>query len=212
MNIVTIDFDIIMSPSIEFYNDLIGVENPIKDFVADFSFLTTMPADLYQYEYLTRFIIMAQKYVKDNIYFITDHKYVIDILKKLPHNEPINLINIDHHHDLGYDDKDWNLPSLKWRGYNCGNWVRYSKETKLIDNYCWVKNENSQNVNPKGEKYIDQELLFKESKLEENVKSTNVLILCASYEWIPPLYHPLFLNWQTICEEFQGKEFSVDIF
>ena len=37
VKVVTIDFDIIMSPCIEFYNDLIGVEDPLKDFVKDFS-------------------------------------------------------------------------------------------------------------------------------------------------------------------------------
>ena len=70
VKVVTIDFDIIMSPCIEFYNDLIGVEDPLKDFVKDFSFLTNLPADLYQYEHLTRYIIRSLKNVCQ-IHFIT---------------------------------------------------------------------------------------------------------------------------------------------
>ena len=104
VKVVTIDFDIIMSPCIEFYNDLIGVEDPLKDFVKDFSFLTNLPADLYQYEHLTRYIIRSLKNVCQ-IHFITSHEKIVPILESLPHDEPVEVVNIDHHHDVGYDIK-----------------------------------------------------------------------------------------------------------
>ena len=79
MNVVTIDFDIIMEPSISFYNNMVDIEDPMKDYVDKFSFLTNIPADLYIYDYLTRYIVRAAKQNQE-IYFVNSHDKVIDIL------------------------------------------------------------------------------------------------------------------------------------
>ena len=209
VKVVTIDFDIIMSPCIEFYNDLIGVEDPLKDFVKDFSFLTNLPADLYQYEHLTRYIIRSLKNVCQ-IHFITSHEKIVPILESLPHDEPVEVVNIDHHHDVGYDIK-FDKPIIS---SSCGNWVKYCRDRKFLDSYCWIKNDNSNDIESRvyREKYIDQEILFKDAQLEQLAKETDILVICASYEWIPPIYHPLILNWQTICEEVIGQEYPFDSF
>lgn len=211
MKVVTIDFDIIMSPSIEFYNDLVGIEDPLKDFVEEFSFLTNLPADLYQYEYLTRYIIKTIKNVKE-VFFISDHKDVIKILQdKIPKDEQIDIINIDHHHDIGYNLDNWKIKTLI---HNCGNWVKVAKDKKLINSYTWIKNNNSNPPNQEAYalNYIQKEIFFEDSQLELISKETDYLILCQSFEWIPPVYQPLFLNWITICEEMREKDYFVDNF
>ena len=206
INVVTIDFDVIMSPSIGFYNDLVGMSDPIGKYIDEFSFVANLPANLYQYEYLTKYLMMAQKSVQD-IYFISSHEKVIDILRNMPHDEEICLINIDHHHDVGYSIDNWRSPL---KNPEVGNWVKYGRDKKLFDHYYWIKNENSDDIPKEGKHYIDKEILFKNSKLEQYADQTDVLILCSSLEWIPPIYHPLFYTWQTICEEVNGKEYLVD--
>ena len=54
----------------------------------------------------------------------------------------------------------------------------------------------------------DEKILLK----DQLAKETDILVICASYEWIPPIYHPLILNWQTICEEVIGQEYPFDSF
>ena len=57
-----------------------------KDYVDKFSFLTNIPANLYIYDYLTRYIVRAAKQNQE-IYFVNSHDKVIDILKTIPHDE-----------------------------------------------------------------------------------------------------------------------------
>lgn len=206
VNVVTIDFDIIMSPSIGLYNNLVDPDDPVADVIEEFGFIANIPADLYKYEYLTRYIIRSLENVTD-VYFISNHGSVVDILKKIPHDEPINITNIDHHHDVGYDVENWTLP---FRKLSCGNWVKYAKDLKLFDEYTWIKNDNSDPIPTLGRKYINNTIDFADAKLESLARHTDFLIICASYEWVPPVYHPLFLNWQTICEEMKGKEYPLD--
>ena len=55
MNVVSIDFDIIMEPDINLYNDWVEGDIGINDYVSEHKVLENLKADLYSYEYLTRF-------------------------------------------------------------------------------------------------------------------------------------------------------------
>ena len=59
MNIVSIDFDIIMEPDINLYNDWVGVDNleGINTYIKDYKILENLKANLSIYEYLTKFLI-----------------------------------------------------------------------------------------------------------------------------------------------------------
>lgn len=208
VNVTTIDFDIIMEPSISFYNNLVDIENPVEDYIKDFSFIANIPANLDIYEYLTRFIIQSLENVT-KVYFVSSHDSIINILKQIPHDEPIEVTNIDHHHDIGYELQSWILPLTT---YNCGNWVKYAKDRKLIDTYTWIHNTKFDPVDPAGEHYLDNEIALENINLEKKSKDVDFLIICASYEWVPPIYHPLFQTWQTICEEIKGEEYRIDNF
>ena len=135
MNIVTIDFDIIMGPSIGLYNNLINSETRASDLIKDFPYLNCANADLNTYEFLTRYYInVLKKLDKSKIYFIKSHEQVVPLVSK---NRDANLINIDHHHDLGYSDKEEPL--------NCGNWAKILKDEGKIKDYIWLNNGNSLN-------------------------------------------------------------------
>lgn len=206
MNILTIDFDIIMKPSIYVYNDLIATDTPMKEWVDNYSFIANIPADLYIYEYLTRIIMEVAP--QADTYFISNHKSVVDILNKYK-NKNLDLVNIDHHHDIGYEIKDWNkhitFP-------NCGDWVKHLMDKGKVKSYTWVNNDNSSYPEKAGAaKYLTRDMELGEFSLTDFPKF-DVLIICASFEWIPPMYEPLFLTWQTICEELKKEEFLIDKF
>jgi hypothetical protein len=186
MNLVTIDFDIIMAPSIESYNNQVSTSRPIEKIKEDFPFLPEFPADLYIYEYLTRYILSVAKQNK-KIYFIDDHSEVVQFFE----TPPYSLYNIDHHHDIGYN---WGASR------DCGNWVRFLWKEGKITSYTWINDENSQKAPKRIQKYLTEEKNIRETNLELLAPETDVLVLCASYEWVPPLYHPLFLAWKTMIE------------
>ena len=94
MKILTIDFDIIMAPSIEIYNSLAGGNSPIGEVLEqDIPLLRYADADLTAYQTLTNFLIAAANDMHpSNFHFIMNHA---DVIKCLPENESIDLMNIE---------------------------------------------------------------------------------------------------------------------
>lgn len=186
MNIVSIDFDIIMAPSIEFYNNLVSYED-----LFDNELMRICNADLIHYSRLTVWLLKEINRLTDNdIIFIKSHDSIIKCLEQNPN---ITLFNIDHHHDLGYTGET-DEP------INCGNWAKYLLNNHLIKNYIWINNENS--VSPKH---------YKEKYGMETLKSFNLdnleadkIIICLSPEWVPPQYRHLFFLWMDIVQETYG--------
>lgn len=204
MNIVSIDFDIIMEPDINLYNNWVNDSCGIDKFVKDYSLLEYLKADLNIYEYLTRFLIkVIQKIGYENIFFIKDHNTLI----KYTENKVFNLWNIDHHHDITYDEENIIAPILD---PGCGNWIKYLMDYNKIKEYTWINNKNSISPNEEVLKYYKcQKYLLKEYNLNSLVEKIDKLFICQSPEWIPEYYLPLFDAWIAICEEYYGKPFKV---
>lgn len=102
MNCLTIDFDIIMAPSIGLYNDLISDDWTLGKIEKEYPNLSlVLPPDYYLYEYITKYLIHVFKNTSpEKIFFIQSHETAAKILEELTN---IQLVNIDHHHDIGYD-------------------------------------------------------------------------------------------------------------
>ena len=206
-NIVTIDFDIIMGPSIEGYNDMVGSEMPLKALVQKFPYFGMAEADLYVYEYVTRYLTEMLMHIddKDKIRFIASHDLMYHYCKK--EKEPFNLINIDHHHDINYND-DWRQPIVE---VDIGNWVKRLFDMKKINRYIWVGNSNSAMFNiddcPFADK-ISMEIL-KDYDLGRLAANTDELVCCFSAEYIPPQYEALFLTWRAIAEEIMDTDYLI---
>ena len=184
--IVTIDFDIIMGPSIGIYNNWVGGEDTTVDnIIKQFSCLSLPDADLDKYRLLTHFINSVDA---DKISFITRHREMERFVSEF--DEPIELVNIDHHHDIDYFGKDT-------EEVLDGNWVKYYFDNNKISKYCWINNVNSDP--PTDEvisKYPHEHFYFSQEILDE--LHPDKLILCLSPEWVPSIYHPLFSLWREL--------------
>lgn len=111
--ILTIDFDIIMGPSIDLYNARVPFTS--WDNLTDNPYYQILTTDNIHYLRLTSLLIELIHFIpKEDIHFIESHD---DICKYIV--EKSNIINIDHHHDLGYDD------SIDGKKLTCANWVKY---------------------------------------------------------------------------------------
>lgn len=201
--ILTIDFDIIMSPSINLYNDLINDRRTIDAIVKEYPALEyCLKADLYIYEFLTRIIgKVFNKINKNDVYFISEHHNIVKLIQE----KEIILYNIDHHHDLGYSE----VSNLKSKP-NCGNWVKFLWNQGKIKEYYWFHNSNSEL--PYRQK--DKEIVTKESELSEinseMFADFDKIILCNSPQWIPVEYQSLFQLWIGMAEIMKERRYQID--
>lgn len=204
MNVVSIDFDIIMEPDINFYNNWVADNTGINDYIKEYKILENLKANLYIYEYLTRFLIQTIKTIESNkIFFIESH----ETITKLIDESSFNLYNIDHHHDIYYDDKNITLPLLDC---TCGNWIKFLMDAKKIKKYTWIKNSNSDEPDGDVAKYYKHEQkILQETNLTKIAEDIDILIICRSPEWVPEYYFPLFDAWIAICEEYYGEPFKI---
>ena len=192
--IFTIDFDIIMAPSIMLYNEYIPRQslNELKDKCGLYNWCK---ADMVHYARLTRLLLhLIENLPQNKIHFIHNHDRVEKFIK-----EPCNLINIDHHHDLSYN-KEIEQETLDKIG--CANWVRWLYEHELINTYLWIKNDTS--VFPeKNFEYVRYMDLKQINNLEDFIDKNKVdeIIICFSEPWIPQEYFELFYLWMDLCNK-----------
>lgn len=195
MNIVTIDLDIIMEPSIQYYNN---IQNRQKAFHEPI--MQNCQANLDTYNKISVWLYNTAKIIsEDNIVFIESHE---QILNHIPDNEKFFLINIDHHHDLGYDNEEKII--LEKKDVNCGSWGRYLLNNNLINAFIWIGNKNSDKFGSDGAAYhyIDNFNL-------DNLKADKIII-CLSPDWVPNQYHPLFFNWMNALNVIKNTNFFLN--
>ena len=97
-DVLTIDFDIVMYQDLQLYNDAINSNHPMDIMTEEFPLLQYVRFDSRFYQDLTNLLIGIFLNVdKDKIYFCANHEFITSLI-----TEPVNIINIDHHHDIGY--------------------------------------------------------------------------------------------------------------
>lgn len=138
MNILTIDFDWIMGPCIEAYNNFISEDDyetrdlcweDIHKALPEFRFTP----DLNLFENVWE---LCETH-KEHLYIINSHEQVIPLCP----DQFDTLINIDHHHDWYSEEKFIRVP-------NCATWAQYLWERKRIKKYIWICNTTSLNSLP----------------------------------------------------------------
>lgn len=205
-NIVTIDFDIIMAPCINLYNDWIESQNyTIHNVLSNFPFLENMNADLIIYKRLTEYIMKVIQFLDaEQIHFIDSHEDI----QKFINEKDITIYNIDHHHDIAYGQtrQKINIPLLE---PHCSNWVKFLKDSNRLKEYIWINNDNSELLFDDILKYYPTKTIkFKDFNLDGLVEKTDMLCICKSSAWILPSYLPLFDLWKTICEKHYQQTFK----
>lgn len=184
MDVLSIDFDIIMAPTIEYYNHMVPFRK-WEDIQIENPYMYNPKADLSHYNYLLCLLDKIITKEKD-IYVAYNHKMIIDFLSNV---DIIDIINIDHHHDLGYhleeNEKD-----------NCANWAKQLLKSGKMRNYIWAKNVNSQlpvdSIKKELESYNYTIADFNELKDKIADMKFDKIFLCMSPEWVPPYYQQLF--------------------
>lgn len=199
MNILTIDFDIIMAPSIQLYNDIIKGNNEwtIENMAEIYPLLNYVEADFEIYQKLTNFLNNIAPLVdKEEIYFIRNHN---DIIKYLPPHDDVTIYNIDHHHDITYGNPEDEI-GYGGSGLGCGNWVKFLLDYNMIQDYIWIHNYTSAPPSDElMEKYpFDDEMCILYEDALDDIPTPDKIIISASFEWVPEKFAPLLYLWMDI--------------
>ena len=201
MKIVTIDFDIIMAPSIDLYNNFSG--SPWEERYKRHPLLKLCDADNILYHRIIQYLLwVVPKMKKENIHFIANHQSVLNYLVNC--NEPIDVINVDHHHDIVYSE---GLKKL-----TCGNWVSWIDKEYKLNSYLWVHDNNSRFPKEEDVTVKYEKKNFLECKDEEYKEHSipDKLIICLSGEWVPPQYKHLFFVLFDICNYIHNTHYDLE--
>ena len=201
MKVITIDFDIIMAPSIDLYNNISS--SPWEERYERHPLLKLADADFVTYHKLTQYLLyIVPKMKKENIHFIANHQSVLNYLTNI--TEPIDVINIDHHHDIVYGD---GLEKL-----TCGNWVSWIDKEYKLNSYLWVHDNNSRFPKEEDVKISYTKKNVSEYNDEQYKYNTppDELIICLSGEWVPPQYKRLFFVWFDICNYIHNTHYDLE--
>lgn len=196
--IVSIDFDIIMAPSIFLYNDKVPAlswDDLLKD-----PYMELLTIDSEHYSRIFKYIIHCSQFLsKEQIHFIEDHGQAVRYI-----TEPCDLINIDHHHDLGYEDLNSQKDSTEFP--TCANWVRYLQQQSFVHNYMWINNANS--MSKESMPFWTTTKDFRDVSIED-LPIPDELIICLSEPWVPYTYRPLFYTLMDYCNDKYNTHFEI---
>ena len=78
---------------------------------------------------------------QDNILFAQYHVDILDLIKKI--NEPLNIYNIDLHHDIFYTG-DTSIPEVQNGVVSSADWVLWALLNKRVESYTWIKQPASE--------------------------------------------------------------------
>ena len=78
---------------------------------------------------------------RKNIHYGQYHVDILDLIKKI--NCPINLYNVDLHHDIFYENET-SIAEVKSGIVSSANWVVWALLNKRIESYTWIKQPSSE--------------------------------------------------------------------
>ena len=204
-HIVSIDFDIIMAPSIQLYNNMVGPDKWEQEFM-DIPQLALSQADLQHYQILIQWLLTVVPQMKPgDIHFILDHEKILNFL---PEDNDIIITNIDHHHDIAYEPPHF-YDKVTDSNLTCGNWVKYIADNKNLVRYHWVNNANSTFVPDECSGLLTSATDFRDFNFNA-LAVPQTLVICLSPLWVPPTYRPLFYGLMDICNFIHKRHYNVE--
>lgn len=200
--IVTIDFDIIMAPSIYLYND--DVPEIPWDFLLSNPYepnLQLLKINAEYYQRIFQYLIEVSNNIKaEQIHFVEDHGQIVSFVK-----EPSDVYNIDFHHDLAYEDDDGDLEIDEMP--TCANWVYYLNKKGLLNSYTWLK-DRYRWTPPSDQIKIKHKIAnFEDFDLTPLLKPDEVII-ALSEPWVPPYLRALYFTLMDYCNNYYNTTFE----
>lgn len=200
INILSVDIDWIMEPSIQIYNHLIkeDIKTEQYDLTVNAPGAILNP-DLQKFYQLNKILFSKNcKVAPKDLVINPTHKAIVKAINDWHITESFSIWNIDHHHDCGYPDKEGD--ERYYHAVTCGNWVAYiAMNNPLFKKYTWISNANSLTA-------LDPLVRDKIPSMIDNMNINSIqdikfdkIFICKSPGWIPEPVQPLV---DTLCTTF----------
>ena len=228
LSVLSIDLDYILEPCINDYEELVRVGVP--------RFIQSSDNNAGAFERTRYFAKQIDKFAEISIenlseifevfthalktpnkspwvYFGHNHDSILNPLKSIVTSEDkIDLINIDHHHDIFYSPKqqeDVDNHDL----VSPADWFLFLDKNELLNSYIWLSNKNS----IIGES-IANSTISKKLKIFTTLndckkflpKKFDLIYVCCSPHWMPPKFLGYFDILKTMAETLTKKSCKVD--
>jgi hypothetical protein len=234
MKVLSIDLDYIMGPSIEEYENYCWNDCTNwrwDDFFENYEVKETdLIIDKHNLLFCYRLFLNSVKNSDCKVTFAYDHD---NILFELQHHDNIDLINIDHHHDILYHDaengadnsepsEDEILESFEKKykaicDYSMideGNWIAWLESKNKLNSYTWIANDNSYGIEESTELNYYKNLLPKFNiKKKKNFKfkdyKFDYIFVCLSPQYIPKIHWHYFSMFIEAYKQITGNEVNL---
>lgn len=216
LNILSIDLDYILAPCINLYNDFVFASNPPQKIWDNLNSLRNIDSHISYDDENLKFIFDVFTFAlfnlkdKNNVTFATNHDAILfDLASKKYEKNTFNIFNIDHHHDIFYNENG-RKEIDDYDNAGVSNWVWYLDKHKKIENYSWICNPNS--LFPQCEiKSIGKMNGCTKDKIPQifDVKKWDYIFICNSPHWFPRKYDVFFNMLIDIYKNFTGNEITV---
>lgn len=201
--LLTIDLDIIMEPCINLYNSKINGldrENIWRNNQKILDINRHLSINKSSWIWIKNLIKQAADKNIPYIVYSDNHNNVLTSLDFIFNQDKLALgqdliVNIDHHHDLGYKNT---INEFLHNNVSCANWVYYLLKTGYTSSYCWLHNSNSE-LPSLDENFNYVHYIFNEqTEINSLLKDCNIIVFISSSPWIPPQYNNYIINLQSI--------------
>ena len=192
-NILSIDLDYIAEPYIQLYSRIqseYSVEKQWDDVFNDPA-LTGNNFDINPENLIYALDIFSRSLAKcKNVAFGITHD---SILFELEDKDNLNIVNIDHHHDIMYPPE--HLADLKYDIVYEGDWIEYLHKKSKMEKYVWIRNENSWPLHTSCPTTLEWSSYLKTEYQYEMIP--DLIFVCLSPAYIPKFhwfYFKIFMN------------------
>jgi hypothetical protein len=191
MNILSIDWDYFINATNKQRKELFVNENS-----PDPDFMTFLWSEWYQTEAGKEVLKMGIKqhdfeflckYLSDIDIITENHEDIVEMIKEV--DQPVNIINIDFHHDTYDHDLD---------SKNCGNWVTHMINEGRTQKFIWIGHEDS-DESPIDLNKVDDITILKNMKFDK-------IFLCRSDYYSPPHLDKYFQQLAQIKKNMTAEE------
>lgn len=234
MRILSIDLDYIMGPSISEYEESFWNDNATTRWENFFRFKPTVKESDLIFDKGNLFYLwkLFNKCLYNDVpvSFAYDHD---NILYDIGDKTDLEIINIDHHHDVLYSNDMWNRASVKDESIplNKGNkheyyhiknnhdvdegaWIAYLRSQDRIKSYTWITSQNAiDGLDVVDFDYIrglipNMNITTKE-KYDILDYDFDHMHLCLSPQYIPPVHWHLYTLFLISYETYTGKKVNL---
>jgi len=226
MRVLSIDLDYIMGPTIELYSNTGWDDNASSRWEKFYYESSVKEEELFCDK--KNLLWIFRHYVKaiencSSVSFAYDHD---NILYSIQDFEDVDIINVDHHHDILYPqlfDKEVVVKNLRWNYHdvkdNCsideGCWIAWLRSKDKLKSYTWVTNQNAINDTSDLQiKYFTGLIPKFRAVTRENYDITDHnfdhVHVCLSPQYMPKSHWHYFLMFVSAYEAKSGQKVDLN--